>query len=485
MPAKKGYASGVERRGRLRPAIRRRVVSAALVATDVGLALFLWTAAYLLWNGGGISSGAASGQMIGASTVVTGVILWVTIRLVMGMYPGYGMDSVERLRRHTYSALVSVSIVSVLVIGFDASTYAPELMVLLGMLFLGPAFRKATTLSLRAVGVWGNPVIVLSYKDTGEEFIGMLRQEWGMGYIPVALFDYNLVPAGETFEKVPYEDTLLDAITFSAKLGVDTAIFATPYTRREQLANMVNLASKTFRYVLIVPNLAGVTNSAVIARDFNGTFAVEIKHTLLDPQARFLKRLLDILGSALGGLVISPALMLIGALIKLDSSGNVFYKHRRLGANDEHFDCLKFRTMRSDSDEVLQKYLEDPELRLEWERSHKLKNDPRVTRVGRILRKTSLDELPQLWNVLTGEMSLIGPRPIVDDEVIRYEDGYDLYKRIRPGMSGFWQVSGRSDTDYAERVDMDSYYVRNWSVWLDVVILVRTVSIVLKGRGAY
>jgi lipopolysaccharide/colanic/teichoic acid biosynthesis glycosyltransferase len=142
--------------------------------------------------------------------------------------------------------------------------------------------------------------------------------------------------------------------------------------------------------------------------------------------------------------------------------------------------------MHVDAERLLDKDLQDnPFLRAEWEQNQKLRDDPRVTRVGHFLRQTSLDELPQLWNVLRGEMSLTGPRPIVDAEVPKYGQVYKLYKRIKPGMSGLWQVSGRSDTSYAERVEIDSYYVRNWSVWLDLVILARTAKIVLLSRGAF
>src|SRR5215210_5435296 len=142
--------------------------------------------------------------------------------------------------------------------------------------------------------------------------------------------------------------------------------------------------------------------------------------------------------------------------------------------------------MHAEAERLLEEHLQNnPHLRAEWEQNYKLSDDPRVTRVGRFLRKTSLDELPQLWNVLRGEMSLIGPRPIVDAEVPRYGEAYELYGRVKPGMSGLWQVSGRSDTSYEERVKLDSYYVRDWSVWLDLVLLARTVRTVLLDRGAY
>jgi lipopolysaccharide/colanic/teichoic acid biosynthesis glycosyltransferase len=142
--------------------------------------------------------------------------------------------------------------------------------------------------------------------------------------------------------------------------------------------------------------------------------------------------------------------------------------------------------MVQNADRLLHEYLQQhPELREEWERDQKLRNDPRITRVGRFLRKTSLDEFPQLWNVLLGEMSLVGPRPIVEDEVKRYGSLFALYTKVRPGLTGLWQVSGRNDTTYAERVAMDAYYVRNWSPWLDLYILARTVWVVLFGKGAY
>jgi len=275
-------------------------------------------------------------------------------------------------------------------------------------------------------------------------------------------------------------------VNLARKRKIDTAIFALPHTRREDLAPLVSQASLNFRHVMVIPNLGGITNSAVVARDFAGTLGVEIKHNLLFPWARRTKRALDLCGAVVGGLLVSPILLAIYSLIKLDSRGPAFYGHWRLGAEGKHFFCWKFRTMYADAERSLEVYLQsDPDLRAEWERNHKLRDDPRITSVGRLLRRTSLDELPQLWNVLRAEMSLIGPRPIVDTEVPKYKNDYKLYARIRPGMSGLWQVGGRSDTGYEERVAIDAYYVRNWSVWLDLIILARTVKIVLRGRGAY
>jgi Undecaprenyl-phosphate galactose phosphotransferase WbaP len=406
----------------------------------------------------------------------------------LGLYPGYGLDSVERLRRHVYSVFAAFVIVAI--IGLEFGNEGMPLyqlgLVFLGLLTAAPLVRYIAMKRLRSAGLWGRPVIILTYRGAGARILSLLEDEWGQGYRPVALFDSNLVPAGAVIEESSYQQTLVDAVRYGREHRVDTIFFAMPYTRREQLASMASQASENFRHVLIVPNLNGITNSAVIARDFAGTFAVEVKHNLLDPWAQRLKRTLDLLGAGIGGLLISPLLLAIIISIKLDSPGPVFYGHQRLGAHNKTFRCWKFRTMYADAESMLTDWLRnDPELRAEWEQNHKLRNDPRVTRVGRFLRKTSLDELPQLWNVLRGEMSLVGPRPIVEAEVPKYEEAYELYCRIRPGMSGFWQVSGRSDTDYGERVEMDRYFVRNWSMWLDIIILARTVKTVLLSKGAY
>lgn len=197
-------------------------------------------------------------------------------------------------------------------------------------------------------------------------------------------------------------------------------------------------------------------------------------------------RFLDISLIVLAAPYIILAFLFIIVSILIDSGGPVFYRHRRIGRDGRKFDLYKFRTMVQNADQVLQTYLDrSPELRAEWEATQKLQNDPRVTRVGALLRKTSLDELPQLWNILIGEMSIVGPRPIVDAEVERYGNCFELYKQVRPGLTGLWQVSGRSDTSYEHRVELDEYYILHRSFRLDVEIILKTIVVVLKGKGAY
>jgi Undecaprenyl-phosphate galactose phosphotransferase WbaP len=469
---------------RWRPVWKQRLIVGTLVLSDVLLALLVWGVAYVgqgIWGRGELTG-------VAVAAIVPSVMVWIGLRVLLGLYPGYGLDSVESLRRHTYSVFATLAVLTVFAVGFQVGNLLSRILLafaFLGLLLLTPFVRHFAKLGMKKARLWGKPVIILSYRETGAEFQELLKQEWGIGYSPVALLDQHLLAAGKSYREVSCEETLANAANLGRELGVDTVIFAMPYTRREQLARMVSVASESFRSVLILPNLNGITNSAVAPRDFAGTLTLEIKQNLLDPWSRRLKRALDLLGTVIGGVLISPLVFAIAVLIKFDSPGPAFYGHRRLGVGGKHFLCWKFRTMHLNAEQLLDKHLQDnPFLRAEWEQNQKLRDDPRVTRVGRLLRQTSLDELPQLWNVLRGEMSLTGPRPIVDAEVPKYGKVYELYKRIKPGMSGFWQVSGRSDTSYAERVEMDLYYVRNWSVWLDLIILARTVKIVALGRGA-
>jgi Undecaprenyl-phosphate galactose phosphotransferase WbaP len=236
---------------------------------------------------------------------------------------------------------------------------------------------------------------------------------------------------------------------------------------------------------MIIPNLDGVTNSAVVARNLAGTFAVEIKYNLLDPWALRTKRILDLCLTAVGGVLVLPLLLVLAFLVYLESGGSIFYRDLRMGRDGKLFPCIKFRTMVPDAEELLRRLIEDDaELRKEYYRYHKLSKDPRVTRVGRFLRKTSLDELPQLWNVLKGQMSLVGPRPYLPRESADIGASQGEILRVPPGITGPWQVAGRSQTAFEERVQIDLYYVRDWSVWLDLVILARTIGTVLLRRGA-
>lgn len=199
-----------------------------------------------------------------------------------------------------------------------------------------------------------------------------------------------------------------------------------------------------------------------------------------------LKRSFDVTAALAAILFFSPLLVMLALLVKFSDGGRVLYAHPRIGRNGNTFRCLKFRTMVENGSEVLAAHLAgNPAALIEWNATRKLRDDPRVTRVGAVLRKLSLDELPQIFNVLRGEMSFVGPRPVVHDELEMYGTAVDCYLRARPGLTGLWQVSGRNDVSYDRRVDFDRHYVENWSFAFDLLIIVKTVPAVLRTRGSY
>lgn len=223
-------------------------------------------------------------------------------------------------------------------------------------------------------------------------------------------------------------------------------------------------------------NIDSTSDSFLVPRTVNGRVVPN----------NSMARVLDILLVLLAGPYIALAILILMFLIALDSRGPVFYAQARIGRNGRKFYVYKLRTMVQNADQVLQTYLdESPELTAEWLAIHKLKKDPRITRVGAILRKFSLDEFPQIWNIMIGDMSLVGPRPIYGSDIERYGKCFELYKQVRPGLTGLWQVSGRSDTTFERRVELDEYYILNRSFKLDIQILLKTVSVVLGSKGAY
>ena len=270
--------------------------------------------------------------------------------------------------------------------------------------------------------------------------------------------------------------------------GVQTVLICAPGLEPKKLVSLINQLQLFVKRVAFVPELFGLPTSNITARGMMEEQAVvlHVQNNLARKSNRIMKRIFDIVATVYGGILILPIFAIIAVLIYLDSPGPIIFGHKRIGQGGKEFPCYKFRSMVSNAQEALEVYLkENPEAREEWEREFKLKDDPRVTRIGKFLRKTSLDELPQLWNVLVGDMSLVGPRPIVRDEIVKYGDYINDFYLVPPGITGVWQVSGRSDTTYEERVLMDSWYVHNWSVWIDIVYLLKTVLVVYKAKGAY
>jgi exopolysaccharide production protein ExoY len=220
--------------------------------------------------------------------------------------------------------------------------------------------------------------------------------------------------------------------------------------------------------------------------DVEGTEIVATTFRSRQPLGGFGKRSFDLVIALCAIVALLPLIGAVCLLLKWNSGGSVFFKQMRVGFGGRRFACYKFRSMVENADAVLEQHLRaNPEARLEWETCQKLRNDPRITPLGHFLRSTSMDELPQLFNILIGDMSMVGPRPIVQSEIARYGAHFAEYAAGRPGLTGLWQVSGRSDCTYPERVALDCQYVRNWDFWLDMRIIVKTFNAVLSRRGSY
>ncbi len=348
-------------------------------------------------------------------------------------------------------------------------------------------FRYALKAFLQRYQLLQLPVIIIGAGKTAELLVRSLQNDPGLGYKIIGLLEDNKVQEGP-LENYPVLGSFTDVEKVILETGVKRAFIAAPGLDDYKLGVLIYRIQPLLESMGVVTNLVGVPTGSVEAESiFNEKLVIlHLKNNLAKPLNRFLKMIFDYVLTVCGVILLSPCLLLIAGWIYLDSPGAIFFKHMRVGKGGKMFPCYKFRSMCVDAEDKLENILlNDMAARTEWEKGFKLKNDPRITRSGAFLRRTSLDELPQILNVLRGEMSLVGPRPVVKEELERYGDFVEDYLMVRPGITGMWQVSGRSDTTYEERVQMDTWYVRNWSVWLDVMLLWRTAKAVIMRKGAY
>lgn len=339
------------------------------------------------------------------------------------------------------------------------------------------SFNRLAKYGLYRSGVWSLPIVVVGNGPSAAEAEAALTSDPLLGYRFVARIDPDAVlSASGTSRLWPVLE----------RYGATRLLIALDVEGGKQ-RQVIECALREQVPFAVVPQLDTLPAFAFETTRFFGQnpTLLSYRNGLSRPAARIIKATIDVTVAALM-LVLSSFLFLILAVASRFDGGPMLYAHRRVGAGGRPFYCLKFRTMVVDADRVLDEALaRDPALAAEWAASRKLVDDPRVTRLGRILRKTSLDELPQLINVLRLEMSLVGPRPIVEAEVPLYGEAIAQYYATRPGLTGLWQVSGRSNTSYARRVQLDVWYVNNWTIWNDVAVLFKTIPVVLGRQGAH
>jgi undecaprenyl-phosphate galactose phosphotransferase len=316
--------------------------------------------------------------------------------------------------------------------------------------------------------------------------VDAFTRDCGLGYKIVGLVEDN--PHDIAITEYPIIGTFDQAEKVIKRTGVKDVLIAAPGLKRSELLELVYRLQPCVENITFVPDLFGVPVGDMQMDTLFDEKAVllRIRNNLANEYNCIIKLVFDYIGALFGIFFGIPLIGIIAVCIYIDNPGPVIFAHKRIGKDGSTFPCYKFRTMSVNAKAELEAYLaKHPAAREEWQRDFKLKDDPRITRIGRFLRKTSLDELPQLFNVILGHMSLVGPRPIVADEIAKYEEYIYDYYLVRPGITGLWQVSGRNDIGYQKRVELDSWYVRNWSLWLDIVLLLSTVRIVFKREGAY
>jgi Undecaprenyl-phosphate galactose phosphotransferase WbaP len=330
---------------------------------------------------------------------------------------------------------------------------------------------------------WGYPTLLIGTGEGAAALARMLLETPRSALRPVLLTD----PESKCRTCVmPVINDLPTLESLIRVQGIRHAVVWLPDLSMTRLGEMLDRYSGLVPHVLVLSDASTLPSLWGASRSFGRLSGIEIRNGLLMATLQGLKRAFDIMVAVTGLVLGLPLLLLIALLIKLTSKGPIFYSHKRIGRRGRQFRAWKFRTMHSDGDRLLRELIQRvAAAREEWDRDHKLRNDPRVTWFGRLLRKTSLDELPQLWNVLKGDMSIVGPRPIVEGEVPRYGNVFRQYTTVKPGITGLWQVSGRNDIGYDERVLLDQFYIRHWSPWLDVYILAKTIVAMIKREGAY
>lgn len=464
---------------------RAWTVAAAMVLAD-SIGVFLAAAAAVLIRFATGGTFELSYYFLHISPMV---VVFIFTFAITDLYPGIAINPVIEIQR--IAKAVTITYLSLIALTFfqrEVEAYSRIAILLAWLLTLisVPISRMLIRSIFATKPWWGASTVIFGGGQTGRHLAQTLQNNPQFGIRVIGILDDERYERACSSSLIPFLGPFKFGPELATAFGVRYAILALPEISSKQLSEIAERYASHFHDVLIIPDFFGLSTLGLHTRDLGGLLGVEVNNRLLYRFPRFAKRGFDLIVAGLTIILLSPLVAVLWVLIRSTSSGPTFYSHERIGEGGRTFRAWKFRSMYRDGDKLLQRYLnENGEAQQEWERDHKLKNDPRITPIGRFLRRTSLDELPQLWNVLRGEMSMVGPRPIVEQEIEKYGSKYSLYQRVQPGLSGLWQVSGRNNTTYEERVSLDEYYVRNWSIWLDVYILAKTIKVVINGEGAY
>jgi Undecaprenyl-phosphate galactose phosphotransferase WbaP len=459
---------------------------AVLAVTDVVALLAAGLAAYLLW------ALPAKNQSISLYLQIAPLIsVFVFGYAQAGLYPGLGLGPVETLRR-----LSLVTAFGFLVLAaFSFALKQPPLysrvtfsLALAFSLLIVPIARATVFRLARAWQWWAEPVVVVGTWDRATRVIRSMQQASLFGYRAVAVLTVGPIDMAATaVEGVPVVGGLDQAGALAAK-GIRVVLVETRRADPARERPVIDRLQRDFRHVVLVREYDDLPVEGLQIRNLGNLVGIEYTNNLLREGNQAIKRLLDLVIGTIALVAAAPIILFAAALVRLLDGGPSFFIQDRAGMDGKRIGVPKIRTMRRDAETRLEDHLaRDPELRAEWDETFKLKDDPRlIPLIGHLFRHYSVDELPQLWTVLRGRMSLVGPRPFPDYHLEKFSPAFlELRLRVRPGITGLWQITIRSAGGTREQESYDSYYIRNWSVWLDLYVLSRTIAAVVSGRGAY
>ena len=388
------------------------------------------------------------------------------------------------------SSTISFVIITVIIFMSRKQIYYSRTVVVLSWLLslcVIPGLRIAVKILLTRLGVWKKKLIILGTNETGYLVLKNLKKNPSMGYEIVGFLGDDPEQIGEKCHGENVIGSIADLEDIINRYNSKDVVISMPDLSREKLASLLQLCEKFSESTWIIPQTGDLITTGIDIEKIGQVMALSIKKNLEKPWNILIKNVFDKLMTLILIIFCTPVLIVIPIAIKLDSGGPILFKQQRVGEKKSLFTLFKFRSMYVDGNSRLQQYLSDsPIAQEEWKKYRKLKSyDPRVTRVGRIIRKYSLDEIPQLFNIVLGKMSLVGPRPYLIEELKGKAAFTGRIAKVKPGITGLWQVSGRSEVFFEERIGLDDYYIRNWTLWLDIVILLRSLKALFSGEGAY
>lgn len=488
--------SELQRRARRNTQSKFRVVILGLVITDmVMVGLAFWAAFNLRFAEvtAPLFDVGASDSSFYQYYVFLLIPLWLLLFRVFRLYDPSQLFSGHLEYTGVFNACTIGTMLTIVIVFLDTNLTVARGWLLMSWLFsiflvgMGRFTARRALYWARSMGHFMTPTYIVGANAEGIAIAEHLSSASQFGINVIGFLDDKLAVGEAVTPDVIVHGPTSEAERLCAKFGVERMIVATSGVDREQLVEL-------FRHFVNVDNVAvwlssgmyEILTTGVRVQDIGSMAMIGVNHVRLNGINIIMKTIVDYVGATVGILLGLPIFLGVAVIMHRTDPGPVIYRRRVVGVGGKEFDAFKFRTMVVNAEDVLRDHLaSNPEARAEWDKYEKLKDDPRVTRIGQFLRRTSLDELPQLFNILRGEMSLVGPRMITPDEVERYGQWNMNIHTVKPGLTGMWQVSGRSEISYAERVRIDMHYIRNYSIWMDLQILFWTIPVVVFGKGAY